>query len=217
MRLHRLDLAAFGPFRDGQEIDFDALTRSGLFLLTGDTGRYDPEAYRTGQYRSGHFDREAVHHQDGEAFPFAPGSFRRFRREPAAGPFLRRLYFVTRPGPVWGVSAAALARIGFRVATDERWDPDSDAYLRGLLRWCRSLADAVAAADDRLPGTVCEMTGEFSGACLKVDRGNVALRCEDATGTKVFCCRKNADGSPLPPPDAPCFADSQDAGTLVAP
>ncbi|MFJ2093080.1 AAA family ATPase [Streptomyces sp. NPDC087901] len=38
MRLHRLDITAFGPFGTTQEIDFDALSAAGLFLLHGPTG-----------------------------------------------------------------------------------------------------------------------------------------------------------------------------------
>jgi len=38
MRLHRLAVTGFGPFRDEQVVDFDALSTTGLFLLTGDTG-----------------------------------------------------------------------------------------------------------------------------------------------------------------------------------
>ena len=38
MRLHRLELQAFGPFASPQAIDFDRLTTSGLFLLEGPTG-----------------------------------------------------------------------------------------------------------------------------------------------------------------------------------
>lgn len=38
MRLHRLTLTAFGPFAGREEIDFDALSAAGLFLLRGDTG-----------------------------------------------------------------------------------------------------------------------------------------------------------------------------------
>ncbi|MEU5420931.1 SMC family ATPase, partial [Streptomyces sp. NPDC020667] len=38
MRLHRLALHAFGPFGGSQEIDFDALSSAGLFLLHGPTG-----------------------------------------------------------------------------------------------------------------------------------------------------------------------------------
>ncbi|MGW1847072.1 AAA family ATPase [Streptomyces sp. NPDC001966] len=38
MRLHRLDLTAFGPFGATQSIDFDALSAAGLFLLHGPTG-----------------------------------------------------------------------------------------------------------------------------------------------------------------------------------
>ncbi|MGP2440073.1 AAA family ATPase, partial [Streptomyces sp. JW3] len=38
MRLHRLDLTAFGPFGTAQRVDFDALSAAGLFLLHGPTG-----------------------------------------------------------------------------------------------------------------------------------------------------------------------------------
>ncbi len=38
MRLHRLTVTAFGPFGGTQTIDFDRLTRDGLFLLHGPTG-----------------------------------------------------------------------------------------------------------------------------------------------------------------------------------
>lgn len=38
MRLHRLEIEAFGPFGGRETVDFDALSDSGLFLLTGPTG-----------------------------------------------------------------------------------------------------------------------------------------------------------------------------------
>ncbi len=38
MRLHRLELVAFGPFADRQRVDFDELSQAGLFLLHGPTG-----------------------------------------------------------------------------------------------------------------------------------------------------------------------------------
>ncbi|GAB7029471.1 SMC family ATPase [Streptomyces sp. NPDC021749] len=38
MRLHRLTVTAFGPFGATQTVDFDRLTRDGLFLLHGPTG-----------------------------------------------------------------------------------------------------------------------------------------------------------------------------------
>jgi exonuclease SbcC len=38
MRLHRLELQAFGPYATPQQVDFDRLARSGLFLLEGPTG-----------------------------------------------------------------------------------------------------------------------------------------------------------------------------------
>src|SRR5918992_25160 len=38
MRLHRLEITAFGPFPGTAEIDFDALSAAGLFLIHGHTG-----------------------------------------------------------------------------------------------------------------------------------------------------------------------------------
>ncbi|MFJ7152869.1 AAA family ATPase [Streptomyces sp. NPDC100445] len=38
MRLHRLDITAFGPFGGARSVDFDALSAAGLFLLHGPTG-----------------------------------------------------------------------------------------------------------------------------------------------------------------------------------
>ncbi|MEU7400841.1 MULTISPECIES: SMC family ATPase [unclassified Streptomyces] len=38
MRLHRLDITAFGPFGASQSVDFDDLSTAGLFLLHGPTG-----------------------------------------------------------------------------------------------------------------------------------------------------------------------------------
>jgi hypothetical protein len=118
-----------------------------LAWLTGAAGRYDPALFRTRHFRSGHFDRAAVHEHEGETFLFTRQSFRRFRRDPATDLILDRLYFVTRTATLWGVPTAALARIGFRVATDERFEPDSDSYLRRLWRWCQALAGPVETPD----------------------------------------------------------------------
>jgi hypothetical protein len=123
------------------------LRQENLAWLTGDAAHYDPGQYRTRYFSSGHFDREAVHEEAGERFVFARGSFRRFRREPKSGAFLKRLYFITRTGTLNGVAAAALSRIRHRVATDERWQPESDAYLRALLHWCQSLAEPLEAPE----------------------------------------------------------------------
>ena len=38
MRLHRLEVTAFGPFAGTVEVDLDELSEAGLFLLTGATG-----------------------------------------------------------------------------------------------------------------------------------------------------------------------------------
>ncbi len=38
MRLHRLEITAFGPFAETVTVDFDELSAAGLFLLSGQTG-----------------------------------------------------------------------------------------------------------------------------------------------------------------------------------
>ncbi|GAB2844060.1 AAA family ATPase [Microbacterium insulae] len=38
MRLHRLELTGFGPFRERQVVDFDAFAADGIFLISGRTG-----------------------------------------------------------------------------------------------------------------------------------------------------------------------------------
>ena len=38
MRLHRLELEGFGPFRERQSVDFDAFAADGIFLISGRTG-----------------------------------------------------------------------------------------------------------------------------------------------------------------------------------
>ncbi|NUQ65611.1 MAG: hypothetical protein HUU20_24340 [Pirellulales bacterium] len=118
-----------------------------LAWLSGDEGGYCAEWYRTGRFPSGHFDRQSVHEEEGEPFVFARRSFRRFRRDPATGFRLNRLYFITRSGTLWGVSAAVLARIRFRAATDVHWDLENEPYLRRLLGWCRRLSEPIETPD----------------------------------------------------------------------
>jgi hypothetical protein len=117
-----------------------------LAWLTGDRAAYDPAEHRTGTFDTGHFDRPAVHWDDRQAFLFAPSSFRRFKRD-ESGYFRDGLYLITRAGPVWGLSGAALARVAAAVSTDETWDPDDEAYLGRLFEWAKSLAGAVETPD----------------------------------------------------------------------
>jgi hypothetical protein len=123
------------------------LRQENLAWLTGDASGYDPRQYRTRTFPSGHFDREAAHTEQGETFRFDRRSFRRFHRDATSHLFLDRLSFITRGGTMWGASSAALARISARVASDEAWAPEDDAYLEKLLAWCRSLAEDVEAPD----------------------------------------------------------------------
>lgn len=123
------------------------LRQENLAWLTGDAAHYSPEEYRTQQFQSGHFDREAYHEEGQERFLFTRSSFRHFRRDPHSDCFLNRLAFVAREGPLWGIGSTALARISHRIATDEEYNLDDDAYSRRLFRWCRSLTQPVEAPD----------------------------------------------------------------------
>ncbi len=118
-----------------------------LAWFTGDVGHYDPLQYKNRFFRSGHFDGEAVHTQDGERFVFTRGSFRRFVREPDQGPFLRRLYFIIREGTLHGLSTAALARIRHRLSVDAGWSLEHKASLEALRRWCQSLSQPQETPD----------------------------------------------------------------------
>ncbi len=115
------------------------LRQENISWLTGDADGYDPQLYRTSQYAQGHFDRTAAHEQDGETFLFDRSSFALFRRESDSGHYLKRLCFVTRAGPIYGVSAGQLSKLMHRVASDERWNQDSKLYWRSLHNWTRSL------------------------------------------------------------------------------
>ncbi len=137
-------LAAVEAKRNVNDLARGFLRRQGdLAWLTGDPTGYDSAACRTRFHPTGHFERLALHEQDGEAFAFDRRSFRRFGRGRQAGLFLDRLYFVTRPGPVWGVSSAALSRIGHRVAFEG--GPAADPER--LRSWCRTLARPVETPD----------------------------------------------------------------------
>ena len=118
-----------------------------LDWLTGDTVRYDAATHRTRRFPTGHFDRDAVHRHEGETFVFSRRSFHRFRRDPSTGHYLSRVDFITRLGPVWGLSSAALSRIAARIASDERWEPAEAASVRRLFQWCRSLAEPIETPD----------------------------------------------------------------------
>lgn len=117
-----------------------------LAWLTGTPTGYDPELYRNRNFPNGHFDQEVCWAQDGREYLFRPESFRLFHPE-TSGYFLERLYFITRPGPLWGLSSAALSRLQYRIATDERCQLDDDGYLQSLLEWCQSLAEPLETPD----------------------------------------------------------------------
>ena len=97
MRVHRLEMSAFGPFAGTEVIDFEPLNDSGIFLLTGPTGAGKTtilDAICFGLFgavpgaRNGAKDLKS-HHADDAAAPFVVleatlrGRTFRFRRAPA--------------------------------------------------------------------------------------------------------------------------------------
>jgi hypothetical protein len=121
--------------------------QANLAWLTGEVGSYDPQAHRTRRFPTGHFDRQTFHEHAGELLRFAPGSFHRFERESKRKLFLDRLYFITRAGPLWGISSGTLARIAHRLATGPAWETADEVYRRSLMQWAQSLADAIESPD----------------------------------------------------------------------
>lgn len=75
------------------------------------------ESYRNRHYPEGLFTRA-----DHRGYHFTPASFTR-----------AELWLVSRRGPLWGMSSAALSRLAYRVSVDERPDPER------LRRWCQKL------------------------------------------------------------------------------
>lgn len=118
-----------------------------LAWLTGDARGYDPAQYRGRHHPSGHFERAAVHREAQETFVFSRESFRDFRRDTATGLFLEGLYFLSRPGPLWGLTSAALGRVRQKLATDIHWQSRSALRLRRFHEWCLNLASPLETPD----------------------------------------------------------------------
>lgn len=118
-----------------------------LAWLTGERDRYDPTQFRTQGFPGGHFDRDAIHPEGDTVYRFNPASFRHFRRDPESNWFTDRLFLITRPGWVWGLSAANLSRLAARVATDEELNLDDPALLAGLFEWVKGLAGRTETPD----------------------------------------------------------------------
>jgi hypothetical protein len=141
-------LAAVEAKRDPNGLGHGFVRRQAdLAWLTGDADRYAPAAYRTRAFPAGHFDRPAEVREGGTVVRLGPGSFGRFRRDAATGWFLDGLYLVTRPRPLWGLGAAAAAKVAAWAATDVRFDPYDPGYLGELHRRCLGLAAPPEAAD----------------------------------------------------------------------
>lgn len=76
------------------------------------------QSWTTRKFSTGHFDRTAVHQENGLDYVFGPSSFQSFKRDPEAGYFLKGVYFATRAGTLTGLGSAEINMISQRIATD---------------------------------------------------------------------------------------------------
>lgn len=121
-----------------------------LAWFSGRKDLYDPAHYRTSNFPDGHFDRPAVHVENGRRHIFTPASFDRFlgaQGEKRAETLPEGMYLVTRPGPLWGLGSGAIARLAHRVASDLAFNLEDQAYLASLLEWTQHLAGDVESPD----------------------------------------------------------------------
>lgn len=114
------------------------LTRQeNIAWFVGEEDHYDPEKYRTAVYRQGHFDKSAIHKEDGREWRFDKESFAFFKRDDKSGHYLHRLCFLTRLRPLLGASGGEQSRLIHSFATDFYADSESEDYLRELREWIR--------------------------------------------------------------------------------
>ena len=185
MRLHRLDVAAFGPFAGAESVDFDALAEGGLFLLHGPTGAGKtsvldavcfalygvvPGARRTTvRLRSDHA---------------APTAVPQVRLEFSVG---RRRFEVTR-SPAWdrpkkrgSGTTPEQARVAVRELLDGTWEPlttriDEAAHL---------LEELLGLGADQFTKLVLLPQGEFA-AFLRADADERKALLEKLFGTDRY-------------------------------
>ena len=149
---------------------FPRLRQENLAWLTGTAAEYDPQTYRTRQFPTGHFDRPAVHRQEDETFVFAPASFRHFRPEPGDQLLLDGLWFITRAGPLWGISGETLAH---HLAHRHRRRTGS----RRAMRTCKGAAVVPAPAEPVETPDVLRYTETAGLATDFGGRAAVSERC----------------------------------------
>lgn len=119
-----------------------------LAWFVGDKQGYDPGRYRTSRFRDGQFDGVvAHHHENGLTYQFDSSSFDLFR-EPDKPPYrLERLFFVTEQRPLLGLDSGDLSRVMHRVATDHRFDIQSNTKLKRLYEWMLDFIEPVQTID----------------------------------------------------------------------
>ena len=115
------------------------LRQENLAWFTGDQSGYDPLAYRTRVFRSGHFETQASHNTDGETYVFDQSSFRNFKKDSQSGYFLDKVFFIARKQRLMGMHSKDHAKILYRVATDTNFDLENKSYIKDLLNWSQEI------------------------------------------------------------------------------
>lgn len=132
-------LAIIEAKRNPNDIAGGFITRQeNLAWFTGDYAGYDPEKYRTHEYRDGHFSKTAYHKEHGYDFAFNKESFQHFNRN-SAGYFLNRLFFISLDRYLIGMNVDELNRLMYRISTDIEFDLNDPHYIENLLVWVRGI------------------------------------------------------------------------------
>lgn len=114
-----------------------AIRQENLAWFTGDASAYNPEQYRTHEFRDGHFSKTAYHQEHGREFAFDRHSFRKFIRH-SSGYFLDRLFFITAERPLLGMNLDEHSRLMYRISSDIEFDINNHDYLAKILAWLKS-------------------------------------------------------------------------------
>ncbi len=113
------------------------MRQENLAWFTGDHSGYDPEIYRTKEFRQGHFDRPAYHIENNKEFLFTTESFCNFKRASNSN-FMDNLFFITTQRPLLGVSIDEYARIMYHISTEISFDL-TNIYLEKCLSWIHNI------------------------------------------------------------------------------
>jgi hypothetical protein len=115
------------------------LRQENLRWFTGDKGGYDAAIYRTKLFQTGHFDRVAMHEQNGEKFSFDKSSFQHFHKDEKTTHFLDNLFFVTSRRRLLGMNSGEYAKIIYKIGMDTEFDLENSAYMEKLFLYAKNM------------------------------------------------------------------------------